>query len=73
LKPIVGALILGFIIQLLMQSRNRGLKKGDDEFAQKWQGKLGWPASNKQTTKFAANFQLFVSLIDLGIYLSFLG
>jgi hypothetical protein len=39
---------------------------------QKWRGELGWPAGKKQATKFAANFQLFISLIDLGIYLSFL-
>ena len=53
-----------------------GFKKCDDEFAQKSRGELGWPAGNKQATKFAvkfaANFQLSVSLIDLGIYLSFL-
>jgi hypothetical protein len=39
---------------------------------QKWRGELGWHAGNKQATKFAANFQLSISLIDLGIFLSFL-
>jgi predicted permease len=37
-----------------------------------WRGKLGCHAGNKQATKFAANFQLSISLINLGIFLSFL-
>jgi hypothetical protein len=32
---------------------------------QKWRGELGWPAGNKQATKFAVSL---LSLIDLGIF-----
>jgi hypothetical protein len=55
---------------LLFGSQSSIKKEGDDDFwlprLRKWRGELGWPAGNKQATKFAANFQLF----DLGIYLS---